>query len=86
MTGATGRNLEVVRQPGEQYFSVSQFAAMLSISYTKALGMVMREPGVVVIPPEAKAGVRAKRMYRIPQSVVDRLLKRLCNPAPQAGA
>lgn len=54
----------------EQYYSVVQLAAQLQISREKARLLVKDEPGVLKL-----VGVK-KPMYRIPQSVVERIIRR----------
>ena len=60
----------------EKHFTPRELADMWSLSYDKILDMFTREPGVVVIC-EPKRGRRTYRTLRIPQSVAERVHRRL---------
>ena len=67
----------------EQHYSIAEFAKVLSVSYERVRQLVMNEPGVLQIPPVSARGKRTKRskmMYRIPESVVQLILRRCANP------
>ena len=68
----------------EPFYTVNQLAKLLAMSFERVRQLVRNEPGVVVVPPqrpESKRGKRTRVMYRIPQSVVSRILRRYTNPA-----
>ena len=68
----------------EQHFTISELASRLKTSAEKTRMMVKNEPGVVCIQPTPttdKRKPRLKLMYRIPESVVERILRRSANPA-----
>ena len=68
----------------EQYFTIKELAERLKTSSSKTRLMVKDEPGVLCILPEPSLGkkkTRPKAMYRIPESVVERILRRSANPA-----
>jgi hypothetical protein len=68
----------------EQYFTIKELAERLKTSLEKTRLMVKDEPGVLRILPEpthGKTKTRPKTMYRIPESVVERILRRSANPA-----
>ena len=68
----------------EQYFTIKELAERLKTSLEKTRLMVKDEPGVLRILPEPSHGktkTRPKPMYRIPESVVERILRRSANPA-----
>ena len=68
----------------EQYFTINELAERLKTSLEKTRLMVKDEPGVLRIVPEttgAKKKSRPKAMYRIPESVIERILRRSANPA-----
>lgn len=65
----------------EQHFTPSELAVFWALSPTKIRRMFENEPGVLRIgEPSRRVGRRLKRTYhsmRIPQSVADRVHKRL---------
>lgn len=70
--------------PIEQCFTVDDVKDTLKVSYEKARLMVKDVPGVLRILPEPSDGIsrrRQKTMYRIPESVFVRIVRRLANPA-----
>jgi hypothetical protein len=61
------------------------------MSFERVRQLVMNEPGVLVVPPSTPKGTaartgtiksskRTRNSYRIPDSVVQRLLRRYANP------
>ena len=67
----------------EQYFTIKELAERLKTSPSKTRLMIKDEPGVLRILPEPSHGktkTRPKAMYRIPESVVERILRRTANP------
>ena len=68
----------------EQYFTIKELAERLKTSLEKTRLMVKDEPGVLRILPEPSHGktkTRPKTMYRIPESVIERIVRRSANPA-----
>jgi hypothetical protein len=66
----------------EKHYTIPEVAGVLSISRDRAWKLVKGEPGVLRIAPEGKSGKPAgKMLYRIPESVLQRILKRNANPA-----
>ena len=64
----------------EQHYAVSQIAELWNLSHDVVRKLFEREPGVLVIGDH---GSRSRRRYvtlRIPQSVAERVHRRLCNP------
>lgn len=64
----------------EKHFTLKECAKQLGISTECARQIFMREPGVIVFRHE-KAGRKTKSTYRVPASVVERVLRRSANPA-----
>ena len=68
----------------EQYYTIKELAERLKTSLEKTRLMIKDEPGVLRILPEPSHGktkTRPKTMYRIPESVVERILRRSATPA-----
>ena len=64
----------------ERHYSVDDVAEMWSLSPDPVRKLFEHEPGVLVL---GNHGARSKRRYttlRIPESVVERVHRRLCNP------
>jgi hypothetical protein len=72
----------------EKHYTIKETASLLRISLEKTRKMVMHEPGVLRIAPEGNRGKPARQLlYRIPESVLERILRRNANPpAPLAAA
>ncbi len=66
----------------EQYLTISDLSSRLGISIERVRQMVMHEPGVLRLAPLTKDGKAPRKvMYRIPESVAERLIRRSSNPA-----
>jgi hypothetical protein len=69
----------------ERHYTINDLSELLQTSLSKTRLMVKDEPGVLRILPKPPVGrkrmPREKIMYRIPQSVVERILRRSANPA-----
>jgi len=66
----------------ERCLTIKDLANKLSMSLERTRQLVMNEPGVLRFTSEAKGGkVPRKTMYRIPESVAERILRRNANPA-----
>ena len=64
----------------ERHFAVAEIAELWNLSSDVVRKVFEREPGVLVVPP--RTAPRGKRRYttlRIPQSVVERVHRRLRN-------
>jgi len=64
----------------ERHFSVQEIAVMWSLGNDAVRDLFMREPGVLVIGHDASRGKRAYRTLRIPESVVQRVHRRMSRP------
>ena len=64
----------------ERHYTVDQVAEILNVSSELTRKLFEREPGVLVIPGDGGRGKRRYRTMRIPQSVVERVYRRLRNP------
>jgi hypothetical protein len=65
----------------EEQYTIKEVAGMLKASMEKTRLIVKDEPGVLRFFAPARRGVRPKAMYRIPASVVERILRRSANPS-----
>jgi hypothetical protein len=66
----------------EKYYTINELAEMLHMSFERARQLVKDEPGVLRFAPQSNGGKpRRRTMYRIPESVVHRILRRSANPA-----
>ena len=64
----------------ERHYTVLEIAKMWSVTVDVIRNLFAREPGVMVI---GDLGSRIKRRYttlRVPESVLERVHRRLCNP------
>jgi hypothetical protein len=66
----------------EPNFTFTELAERLRLSYEKIRQLFRNEPGVIIIP--SRGG--QKVTYRVPESVVQRVLRRCTNPAPAPAA
>jgi hypothetical protein len=74
--------LGVERVIEETYYTIKELSGVLRLSFERARQLVKEEPGVLRFAPEAKARKPGRRtIYRIPESVVQRILRRSANPA-----
>jgi len=64
----------------ERHYAVAEVAELWSISKQVVRKLFEREPGVMVIGGTPPRGKRRYRTLRIPQSVAERVHRRLCNP------
>jgi len=76
-----GRSGSSPPRPGdvaiERQYTISELSSMLRMSFERVRLLVKDEPGVL----RFSAGNRARRtMYRIPESVVRRIVRRYANP------
>jgi hypothetical protein len=66
-----------VCQAAERHYTTREVATMWHLNITTVRRLFEDAPGVVVLQAPAGNGKRAYRTLRIPQSVLDRLHKRL---------
>ena len=72
----------------EKHFTINELTDVLNMSFERVRQLVMNEPGVLVIPPSPskrrtsrrKPNNRPRHSYRIPASVVQRLMRRYAVP------
>jgi hypothetical protein len=66
----------------EKHYTINELSEQLHMSFERARQLVKDEPGVLRFLPESMNGKqRSRSMYRIPESVVQRILRRSANPA-----
>jgi hypothetical protein len=64
----------------ERHYSVQEVAAMWSLSNDAVRDAFMKEPGVLVFGHDGRRGKRAYRTLRIPESVVERVHRKMSRP------
>lgn len=64
----------------ERHFAVGEVAELWSLSKDVVRKLFEREPGVLVIGDFHSRGKRRYTTLRIPESVAQRVHRRLCNP------
>lgn len=64
----------------ERHYSVQEVSAMWNLGPDAVRDLFMRETGVLVIGHDASRGKRAYRTLRIPESVVQRVHRRMSRP------
>lgn len=70
-----------IRAYHERHYSVAEVAGMWSLGEDKVRDLFENEPGVMVISNEGLRGRRRRyRTLRIPESVVQRVHRRLAQP------
>ena len=66
----------------EKHYTINELCELLNMSFERTRQLVMDEPGVLRFMPHGKTNRPGRRtMYRIPESVVQRILRRSANPA-----
>ena len=66
----------------EKHYTIHELAELLSMSLERTRQLIKDEAGVLRFAPARKGGKQARRtMYRIPESVLQRILRRSANPA-----
>ena len=70
------------------YYTINDLSKLLNMSFERVRQLFMHEPGVIAVPPAKSRATKARNgqsrtrnMYRIPASVVERILRRYTNPA-----
>lgn len=66
----------------EKYCTIQDLAKLLHLSLQRTRLLIKDEPGVLKIESNTPTGKRRRLMYRIPESVVERILRRNANPPP----
>jgi hypothetical protein len=64
----------------EAFYTPREIGELLKLSTDKIIRLFEKEPGVMVIENQGKPWKRRYRTFRIPQSVFERVLRRLTNP------
>jgi len=67
----------------EKHYTIKELAVILNMSRERVRRLVMDEPGVLRFAPDVPQGRPGRRtnvMYRIPQGVAERILRRNANP------
>jgi hypothetical protein len=64
----------------ERHYAVPEVAELWNLSSDVIRKLFEDEPGVMVIGDDARRGKRRYTTLRIPQSVAERVHRRLCNP------
>lgn len=62
------------------YYTINELSDLLGMSFERTRQLVKDEPGVHRFG-HGTPGKRTRIMYRIPESVVQRILRRSANPA-----
>lgn len=85
MTLAAKPVLTDVSRASEPHYSVAEVAEMWKLSPNAVRKLFQNEPGVLALgKPRPKFGrQRGYVTLRIPQSILDRVHRRLCNPAQE---
>jgi hypothetical protein len=64
----------------EKHYTIAELADALCLSFERTRQLVMHEPGVLRFGRQSP-GKRSRTLWRIPESVVQRILRRCANPA-----
>lgn len=65
----------------EKYYTIQELGKLLHVSLQRTRLLVKDEPGVLKFESNTPSGKHRRLMYRIPESVVERILRRNANPA-----
>jgi len=66
------------------YYTIQQLSEILSFSFERTRLLIKDEPGVLRFTSNSAGNRRTRTMYRIPESVVERILRRNTNPPKAA--
>jgi hypothetical protein len=69
-----------IRPSIERCFTITELTGPLHMSYGRVLQLIRTEPGVLCFT-HGSPGRRRRVMYRIPASVVERIIRRSANRA-----
>ena len=64
----------------ERHYTAAELSELWSLSPDVVRRLFEREPGVLVIGDQATRSKRRYTTLRVPQSVVERVHRRMCNP------
>jgi hypothetical protein len=66
----------------EKHYTINEVSELLNMSFERTRQLVKDEPGVLRFSAGGKTNKpRRRTMYRIPESVLQRILRRSANPA-----
>lgn len=66
----------------EKHYTINEVSELLNMSFERTRQLVKDEPGVLRFSAEGQTNKpRRRTMYRIPESVLQRILRRSANPA-----
>ena len=66
----------------EKHYTINEVSELLNMSFERTRQLVKDEPGVLRFAAQGKTNKPGRRtMYRIPESVLQRILRRSANPA-----
>jgi len=65
----------------EKHYTINELCDLLKMSFSTVRLLVKDEPGVLKFQTSKRCGAkRARTMYRIPESVLQRIIRRNTNP------
>jgi hypothetical protein len=64
----------------EKHYTINELSELLNMSFERTRQLIKDEPGVLRFTPHSDPIRRTRVMYRIPESVVQRILRRSTNP------
>ena len=64
----------------EKHYTITELAELLNMSFERTRQLIKDEPGVLRFTSASANLPRTRSMYRIPESVVQRILRRSANP------
>jgi len=71
----------------ERHYTINELCDLLKMSFSTVRLLVKDEPGVLKFQTTKRcAAKRARTMYRIPESVLQRIIRRCTNPERYQGA
>jgi hypothetical protein len=65
----------------EKHYTINELSKLLNMSFERTRQLVKDEPGVLRFPKQKSANPGGRTMYRVPEGVVHRILRRSANPA-----
>jgi hypothetical protein len=69
----------ITEQIADKHYSVREVASLLNLSDDKVRRLFQDEPGVLVIGDQSRKSKRRYTTLRIPESVLERVLRRFSN-------
>jgi hypothetical protein len=73
-------DLTLITPSLERYYTINELAKSWNLSYSRVWELIRHEPGVLRFGRQAP-GRRTRTLYRVPEAVVERILRRCANPA-----